>query len=173
MKFKINYCVVLLGHFAVAACGSDSDSNPTSHGDDPSKPSSFYQAVVASQCERAFECADSAPEGYEPPASVEACLAAWNDEVGTAGAEADAAAAAGRIAWNVDDAAYCLEQLTAEIDGYSCETFWELSGGAAAFDDPRCEGLGAGTVANGGTCADDEECADESADCVDDICTVQ
>ena len=147
----------------MAACGGG-DENGLSQ-------SEALGRVANTFCERSLECEAESPEPLEY-ANVDECVASF-----TAALESDDQAAieasieAGRISWEADDAEYCARLVAEALGNLSCEDYWNENEAALGVDDPRCDTLGAGLVADGDACTIDDDCASVGSDCIDDVCT--
>ena len=146
---------------SLAACGG---------GDGGLSPTEAFESMAQTLCERAFECEATSPEPLEY-ANVDACVTDFTADLGEDQAEMEASIEAGRISWNEADAAYCLGQVKDALNGLSCDVFWDEALNALSFDDdPRCENLGEGLVADGDACTIDDDCAAEGSACIDLVC---
>jgi len=145
---------------SMAACGGGSG------GSGPSKPSDALKESIQGQCDRAHECKASYDAAMHDGdtfeslygASSQACydniISLINQFQPTYLSDLDAAAAAGRIMYDSDDFGTCLDALT----GASCDAFFEQNG-MMLPDPPQCDTALVGTVAAGGACTLDDECA--------------
>jgi hypothetical protein len=141
-----------------AACGGGG-------GGSLSAGEAFDQSIEDS-CAQAHACRDSFPadQGFEfediYQDSVDACVTFLGGLFGYDGGDVQAAADAGTLEYNADDASECL----AYFDGLSCEEFWTPTEEPPA----ACDDAFVGTVANGDACEIDLEC--EAGSCEDLVC---
>ena len=116
----------------------------------------FLAALVNEECERAFECKETFPSTTSAfdeafgadTASCEAGLAEYYDN-----AAVITAIKAGTIEYDAKAAAACVNGLSAP----SCDAFWD---DGLAYPD-ECFTAMHGTIAAGGACTIDFECADD------------
>jgi hypothetical protein len=159
--------ILVSASFALlAACGGDD-------GGSTSTPSAAFETSIEASCQKAFDCMSSYDAAMHNGtafadsygASVSACVAqtrAFIDQF--LGADyldkLDASASAGRIDFDSADAQTCLDATT----GQTCDQFFDQNG--ATFTPPAaCDTALVGTVATGGACTIDEDCATEGDDC--------
>lgn len=151
-------------------CGNDDDTNSGVNYD---KPSEAFDALFMDFCDKAIECKDTAPDGVPEFESAAQCVTLLKAQLGIDLDAMDASASAGRIEWDADDASYCLSGASTTIGAASCADFWDDGFEFLDNEDARCDDLGMGTVANGGACTIDQDCAAENATCVEDVCTAE
>jgi hypothetical protein len=138
-------------------------------GDDGLSQTEAFAKIADTFCERAFACEDQASDPL-PYANVAECTAAFEAILNEEGAALQASIDAGRISWNEADAAFCAGEISSAINGLTCEEFWSDDNGALENDDPRCEALGEGLVADGDACTIDDDCATSGSECIDLVC---
>lgn len=159
---KVSKTILLTGLVAsLVSCGRDDE--------DGMSPTETMRAMAVALCERAFECSGSAPEPL-PYATVAECVDEWIDGAGVNQAAIEASIEAGRISWDADDAEYCASLVAEALGDLSCADYWNENEAALGLDDPRCDALGAGLVADGDACAIDDDCAVDGSDCNDLVC---
>lgn len=149
----------------LVACGGD-DGGLGSASD-------AFKASIQASCEKAFDCMAS----YDPAmnnntpfasaygASVDDCVAQTNALIMQfLGADyftkLDASVSAGRITYNASDAQTCLDAGSAQ----TCDQFFGQNG--ATYTPPAaCDNAIKGTVATGGTCTIEDDCAASADSC--------
>ena len=160
---KVSKAILLAGLVAsLVSCGRDEQEGMT--------PTQTMRTIAVALCERAFECSGSAPEPLDY-ATVAECADEWLAGTGANQAAIEASIEAGRISWDADDAEYCARLVAEALGDLSCENYWNENEAALGVDDPRCDTLGAGLVADGDACTIDDDCASVGSDCIDDVCT--
>ena len=150
----------------LAACGGDD-------GGSTSTPSAAFTASIQATCDKAFECMSSYDAAMHNGTafadsygtSADNCVAQTtaliNQFLGADYLEKlDASASAGRIDYNASDAAACLAANSAQ----TCDQFFEQNG-ATSVEPAVCNTALVGTVATGGTCTIDNDCATAGDDC--------
>lgn len=140
---------------ALAACaGAD-------NGDDGVTATELLDRIGTVECDQAFACKATFPTDqgatFEEAfgATAQACYADAAQFYDAAGVEASIAA--GKIKFDTSAANACLAGLQG-IATPACATFWA---DGVAFPN-ACDNVFAGTVAQGGACANDLECAGDS-----------
>lgn len=149
----------------LVACGGD---------DGFSKASEAFKASIQAGCQKAFDCMSS----YDPAmhngtafadsygTSVDNCvtqtLAFIDQFLPGYMAKLDASVAAGRIDFNGADAEACINAGKSQ----TCDQFFEQNG--ATYTAPAsCNTAMVGTVATGGMCTIEDDCAVDSDNCDD------
>ena len=150
--------------FAVGACGVD---------DVPSSASSATQELYRAQCQAAFDCKSSYDvAGHQSTfaatygASVSECTtnsialmkAFYGADYLT---KLDASVALGRISYDGSLYSTC----EAELSDITCDELFAQHGQKRPAPPEACEMLIKGTVANGGACTLEFDCADHDANC--------
>lgn len=128
----------------------------------PAVPSETFRRVIASFCTYAVDCANR-PASFTFDTESE-CRDIMLNSIGgnVAMGQYDTAAENGRITWSNDDGEYCAELAAAWAASATCQQLWATRI-TLNYSDPRCDELGQGTVAAGGTCAVSIECADDNS----------
>ncbi len=119
----------------------------------------FFRALAEQDCADAFACRSNFPEPAEFEtyfgATESACV---DDAMGYYDAGAISASIdAGRITWNASAATQCV----AGLNPATCSSYWDQGPAFPA----ACEQAYAGTVADGGACSIDFECASFTSFC--------
>jgi hypothetical protein len=139
---------------SLAACGGSSSLSVND---------AFTEAANAG-CTKAFECMASYPTGGTPfasqyGASVSECEMKNSALITAVVASYNASITAGRISYNGTDAQSCLDA----TKGETCPQYW---GTDTTFVEPAsCKTAFKGTVADGGTCTIDQDCAATGSGC--------
>lgn len=177
---RISMFTAVLGVACVACVGQPPTNDPTTPGANPNDPSTpgdpndpggdptdptgggatpaaVLERISTTECDQAFTCKDSFPTQYGAfadyfGASATECYAI-NAEYWNAGA-VEAGIQAGTITFDATAADACL---AGAIEAPVCTTFWEQGPGVP----DACWDAFAGTVAQGGACQIDFECAAE------------
>jgi hypothetical protein len=151
MKTKLFSILVVSGFLGtLAACGSPSVSDSL---DD----------AISTQCAKAFDCMSSFPtdEGFAFEdlygSSESACVSNLETASAESKSQYQASVDAGRIIYNADDAQACLDAENA----LSCDQFWR----GDSPEPTACDTAFQGTVADGGACTIDDDCATGSSEC--------
>lgn len=149
------FCIALA--VALAACGED----PAPVQADPlaSIPSTYARIV----CAQAFSCCDAKERADvlfvdPPPATQAECEPKLQAFLAAVFSQQRAAVDAGRLVFHADREKACFEKAQAA----TCAAFFEQN---LMDTDPDCEAAFEGTVAVGGECAGDDECAVNGAIC--------
>lgn len=165
---KALFLLVLLVGCGGGGGGDDDDDAPDAAAPDSAVPDGHASDLTVSEafdesvritCEKAFDCRDSFPGQPADFAaafgnSVEECrtMLAADSPV----ADYVASVEAGRIIYNPDNAATCLDS----FEGLACDMFWD--GGVS---DPTCDATFVGQVPDGQACTMDDDCATDTAFC--------
>lgn len=149
---KIHQLTSILAGLALAACGGD----PTVQ--------EVLDESINTQCSKAWECMATFPSGqgvtFEQlfSTSESACVTNFQTLIDEDQSKFEASVAAGRIIYNPDDAQICLDAMAA----LTCGQFW----GTEPVQEPAaCDSAFQGTVADGGMCTIDEDCAVDGSEC--------
>ena len=160
---------LLAGCGAQIANGGDAGGGPGGKGDGTSlTPSTFLTKLGNNECDEAFTCRASFPSSSnhhfedEWGSTTDECYA------GAAAyfmpADVEASVAAGKIKFDAGAAKACLSG----IDYGSCSQFWQHGPQYPS----ACGSALVGTIADGGDCSNDFECAgDDVCDSTDAVCT--
>lgn len=153
---------LIVGCFSLAVLGGACDD-----GGAPSSLSEAYKEGIRANCEKAHSCKASYDpsmhnnEAFESTygADANACYNQLITLISTfLGADyfmkLDASQDAGRIEYVPADFEICLDSIGAA----TCDQFFEQNN-AMAPNTPQCQTAIQGTVASGGTCTIDEDCA--------------
>jgi hypothetical protein len=143
----------------LAACGG---------GGGISSPSDALHEAASTSCAKIFSCQDSFPgtdADFETAfgANEAECVDNFEADADPSAADYEASVDAGRIVFNGDDAETCL----AAFDDVTCEQLW---GGTGPDQPDECETAFDGQVADGDACTIDEDCAESTSSCIDDVC---
>lgn len=140
---------------AAGACGGGGVSSPAD---------AFHQQVAAA-CQKAFDCMSS----YDPAANGGAtfeqtygpdeatCESNFNGLLTQTINQYTASVDAGRITFNGDDAATCIDAFNA----LSCDAFWNQT----SSPDPSCDTTFVGTVDDGASCTISDDCSTAGDTC--------
>lgn len=145
--------VVSLGFGLAAGCGGGSDASPVPAED-------YFDEAFQLTCERAFECCTAAELDAQfglfdpPPTNVEECVAAYAGFAALIEPDFLASIEAGRTSYDADKAGTCFDAAR----GLGCDADPD-----AAL--PDCTDIVTPQVAEGGECAQTEDCIGE-ATCV-------
>lgn len=133
-------------------------------------PNETFIELGRLQCEKILACPEPELADFE---SVEACLAEFIEYYDLDNENLNVSVAAGRVAWDYEDAAACTQHLDDYLASTTCEEYWDdqLNLTDPLSIDPVCTGLGKGQVADGEACTSSSECANSESDCVQDVCT--
>jgi hypothetical protein len=129
----------------------------------PSASEAFDDAIKAT-CQKAFDCMSTFPSGQgitfdqEFGSSESICETMYSGAATDTKAKLEASISAGRITYNSDDAQVC-------IDGVKNETCGQFWGTDTYTPPPECDTAFQGTVADGGTCTIDDDCATSGSSC--------
>ncbi|MBL8626046.1 MAG: hypothetical protein JNK64_32320 [Myxococcales bacterium] len=163
---RIRTLIVASSSLALLACGG---------GDGLDNASDAFKASIQASCEKAFDCMASydasmnndTPFAQAYGTSVSDCVSQTTELImaflgADYFAKLDASVAAGRVTYDAGDAQACLDASS----GQTCDQFFGQNG--AVYTPPAvCDTALRGTVATGGTCTIENDCA-VSADTCDD-----